>query len=383
MTDIPVGLLLGVALGGAIVAALLVWVVQERAKAAIRAELETMRSGAAVAQSRLAEVEKQRAQFATDLAVAVADARQLAVAKQGLATSLQATEKRLADTLATLAGEQQAGQAAESSRTQLAADLGVTRERVQGLTVTLAEAQKKLADLDAERRALGDRVSQQGGSLAAAEKERDGLRERLAAQETWVKTTTEEFKANVLAGAAQIMEDRGKAFTETNKREVETVVGPFKEKLDEFRRRVDDIYSSENKERGELKQQILHLTALNQTVSQKTEQLTNALTVQSKSTGNWGETILAKILEDSGLRRDREYRLQVPIKGPDGESYVPDAVIDLPEQRQLIVDSKVSNKACVWRQLFLSVTTIISFVSVSSTTVLCTCGLPPQAAEAF
>ena len=345
MTDIPVGLLLGVALGGAIVAALLVWVVQERAKAAIRAELETMRSGAAVAQSRLAEVEKQRAQFATDLAVAVADARQLAVAKQGLATSLQATEKRLADTLATLAGEQQAGQAAESSRTQLAADLGVTRERVQGLTVTLAEAQKKLADLDAERRALGDRVSQQGGSLAAAEKERDGLRERLAAQETWVKTTTEEFKANVLAGAAQIMEDRGKAFTETNKREVETVVGPFKEKLDEFRRRVDDIYSSENKERGELKQQILHLTALNQTVSQKTEQLTNALTVQSKSTGNWGETILAKILEDSGLRRDREYRLQVPIKGPDGESYVPDAVIDLPEQRQLIVDSKVSNKA--------------------------------------
>ncbi len=345
MSDVPGGLLLGVALAGAVVAAFLVWVIQERARAAIRAELEAVRTVAAVAQSRLDDVERQRSQFAADLGVAVADARQLAVDKQGLATSLQEKEKSLADTSAALICEQLARQSAESSRTQFAADLGVARERLDGLSRAEAEAARRLAELDLERRALGDQVSQLSGSLAAAENERNGLRERLAAQEAWVLKTTEEFKAKVLAGAAQIMEDRGKAFTETNRREVETVVGPFKEKLEEFRRRVDDIYASDNKERGELKQQVLHLTALNQTVSQKTEQLTNALTVQSKSTGNWGETILARILEDSGLRRDREYRLQVPIKGPDGESLIPDAVIDLPEQRQLVVDSKVSNKA--------------------------------------
>jgi DNA recombination protein RmuC len=345
VSDVPGGLLLGVALAGAVVAAFLVWVIQERARAAIRAELEAVRTVAAVAQSRLDDVERQRSQFAADLGVAVADARQLAVDKQGLATSLQEKEKSLADTSAALICEQLARQSAESSRTQFAADLGVARERLDGLSRAEAEAARRLAELDLERRALGDQVSQLSGSLAAAENERNGLRERLAAQEAWVLKTTEEFKAKVLAGAAQIMEDRGKAFTETNRREVETVVGPFKEKLEEFRRRVDDIYASDNKERGELKQQVLHLTALNQTVSQKTEQLTNALTVQSKSTGNWGETILARILEDSGLRRDREYRLQVPIKGPDGESLIPDAVIDLPEQRQLVVDSKVSNKA--------------------------------------
>ena len=80
-------------------------------------------------------------------------------------------------------------------------------------------------------------------------------------------------------------------------------------------------------------------------MSVQAQQLANALTVSSKSTGDWGETILEKILEDSGLRKGHEYDLQVSISGRKGESLRPDAVINLPESRQLVVDSKVSNKA--------------------------------------
>ena len=299
---------------GATLAALVVWLILERSKSAIRSALEL-------------------------------EARQLAVDRQAASSSLQQLAERHGETAAALATEQRSRQAAEWARSQVSADLGVATTRVEELVTTVVDLRQRLAVIEAERVLLAGRVNALGASLATTEAQRAGLDRRLVEQAKWVETTTEEFKQKVLAGAAQIMEDRGRAFTETNKKEVENVVAPFKEKLDEFRRRVDDIYSVDTRERGELRQQIVQLTTLNQAVSQKTEQLTNALTIQSKSTGNWGETILARILEDSGLRRDREYRLQVSIKGPDGESFMPDAVIDLPEKRQLIIDSKVSNKA--------------------------------------
>ncbi len=299
---------------GATLAALVVWLIQERSKSAIRSTLD-------------------------------AEARQLAIGKQAASSALQQLVERHGETAAVLSAEQRSRQVAESARSQLAADLGVARAKAEELATTANELRKRLGALEEERALLARRVNELGASLATTEAQRAGLDARLLEQAKWIEATTEEFKQKVLAGAAQIMEDRGRAFTETNRKEVENVVAPFKEKLDEFRRRVDDIYTVDTKERGELRQQIVQLTTLNQAVSLKTEQLTNALTIQSKSTGNWGETILARILEDSGLRRDREYRLQCPIRGVDGESFVPDAVIDLPEHRQLIVDSKVSNKA--------------------------------------
>jgi DNA recombination protein RmuC len=126
---------------------------------------------------------------------------------------------------------------------------------------------------------------------------------------------------------------------------VETVVGPFREQLAEFRRRVDEIHSVETRARGALDEKIVLLTSLNRAVSDQAERLTQALTITSKSTGDWGETILAKILEDSNLRRDKDYRLQHAVRGAEGERLQPDAVLFLPEGRQLIVDAKVSNKA--------------------------------------
>ncbi len=112
----------------------------------------------------------------------------------------------------------------------------------------------------------------------------------------------------------------------------------------EFRLRVDHIYAADSQERGTLKVQIEQLTSMNQAMSVQAQRLANALTVTSKSTGDWGETILGKILEDSGLRKGHEYELQVSISGRRGESAAADALIRLPESRQLVVDSKVSEQ---------------------------------------
>jgi DNA recombination protein RmuC len=160
-----------------------------------------------------------------------------------------------------------------------------------------------------------------------------------------VRAQTELFEARVLAATAKLMEDSSRSLAERNQKDVTAVVAPFKEQLAEFRQRVDHIYATDTHERGSLKAQIETLTSMNQAMSVQAQRLANALTVTSKSVGDWGETILGKILEDSGLRKGHEYELQVSISGRSGESLRPDAVIRLPESRQLIVDSKVSNKA--------------------------------------
>jgi DNA recombination protein RmuC len=143
---------------------------------------------------------------------------------------------------------------------------------------------------------------------ASRVKERDSLLSQLEMQKAWVLKQTGYFQKTMTVEAARIMEERGKAFTETNKKEVDAIVAPFKEKLEEFRKRVDEIHTAETATHGALNERILSLTSLNRSVSEQAERLVRALTVNTKSSGTWGETILAKILEDSGLRKDYDYR---------------------------------------------------------------------------
>ncbi len=191
----------------------------------------------------------------------------------------------------------------------------------------------------------GRRLADAVASRAVAESRADDLRAQLESQKTWIAERSAHFEQSVLATAARLMDERARSLNESSRAQVESVVGPFRDQLNDFRRRVDEIHGAESEARGRLDERIVQLTALNQAVSAQAERLTQALTITSKSTGDWGETILAKILEDSGLRADREYRLQHAVRGAEGERLQPDAVIFLPEGRQLIIDAKVSNKA--------------------------------------
>ena len=208
-----------------------------------------------------------------------------------------------------------------------------------------------LAGLWAQARALKAQAAADQALAAArsgqavAEARTEDLKGQIERQQAWIAEKTQQFEQSVLATAAKLMEERGRALNEASRQQVETVVGPFREQLAEFRRRVDEIHSVDARARGALDEKIALLTQLNRAVSDQAERLTQALTITSKSTGDWGETILARILEDSGLRVDKEYRLQHAVRGPEGERLQPDAVIFLPEGRQLIIDAKVSNKA--------------------------------------
>ncbi len=271
--------------------------------------------------------------------------------KNPLQADLDAARMDLAVTKAQL-------ESLETDKDTLGEALSGLRHQAQSLVGENSRLATRLENLDQQlreaeelRRTLTE-VERQRLSLTADKQaittERDGLRERLSDQKGWIEEQTAMFGQKVLATAAQLMEERGKVFTETNRNEVNSVVAPFKEQLAIFRDRVDHIYEAETRDRVSLKEQIVQLTTLNQAVSLEAKRLTSALTVTSKSTGDWGETILAKILEDSGLREGKEYKLQHSVTGVDGERLQPDAVIFLPGNRQLVVDSKVSNKA--WTQ---------------------------------
>jgi DNA recombination protein RmuC len=152
------------------------------------------------------------------------------------------------------------------------------------------------------------------------------------------KTLTTEFE-NI---ANKILEEKTQKFTDQNKVNLNQILDPLKDKIKTFEEKVDKHYTNENNEKISLREQLKHLTELNQTMSQETRNLTRALKGESKTQGNWGEFILESILEKSGLAKDREYRLQASYTTEDGRRLQPDVIITLPDNKNMVIDSKVS-----------------------------------------
>jgi DNA recombination protein RmuC len=346
MLDVNV-LLAGLA--GAIVAAVIVFAIMARGRRGLQDEAAAARSAHAVAESRLADL--------TAANTILGDAhRQLN--DQHLALSRE--RERLSTTLQQAAADLQRemtaaatlrGQFDEKSRlhSHLESDHRVATSQNQALTVRVAELEATVQQADEERRRHTAEIAQLQAQAAALEEKRQGLETRLAEQKSWVEEQTRFFEQKITNVAAQLLEEKSRAFTEVNRKELDAVVAPFKEQLGEFRQRVDSIYAADSRDRGQLAEQVAQLARLNQTVSQRAEDLTKALTISSKATGDWGEMILQRILQDSGLREGQEYTLQHTVTtGDDDALQRPDAVILLPEERQVVVDSKVSNKA--WKE---------------------------------
>jgi DNA recombination protein RmuC len=169
-----------------------------------------------------------------------------------------------------------------------------------------------------------------------AEKRQGG--EKIALLHEAREQLSNQFKAL----AADILEEKSKRFTEQNQANISQLLEPLQVKLTEFKGKVEEVYVQEGKERSALAEQVRQLMTLNRQLSDDAHNLTLALKGSSKTQGNWGEMILEKILESSGLRKGLEYDLQDSHTRADGSRLQPDVVIHLPGDKHIVIDAKVS-----------------------------------------
>ena len=142
--------------------------------------------------------------------------------------------------------------------------------------------------------------------------------------------------------ANQIFEHKSKEFSTTSKEQLELLLKPFREQINNFSKESKEQFETELKERYLLRDELKRLKELNEQLSCDAINLTNALKGENKTQGNWGEMILANLLEESGLKEGIEYELQSTLKSDDGKSYRPDVIIHMPQNRDIVIDSKVS-----------------------------------------
>jgi len=212
---------------------------------------------------------------------------------------------------------------------------GKLEERVKMLELELKSLHEKL---DAER----SKLIQVSNELSATGNANRNLQERLNEQKQEVEQLQERFKTEFKNIANELLEDKSKRFTEQNQEKLGEILKPLNERIKSFEERVESTHKESLERNAGLVQQILSLRDLNKQMSEEARNLTKALKGDNKAQGNWGEVILERVLEKSGLRKNEEYVIQESVTNEDGRRLQPDVVIKLPENKNIVVDSKVS-----------------------------------------
>lgn len=170
------------------------------------------------------------------------------------------------------------------------------------------------------------------------ETEKSALEEKIEL----LKETEERLNTQFENMANRIFESRSEKFHQQNNHQMDAILSPFKQQLEGFRKQVQESYSQEQSQRTALQHQLDSLKTLNQQMSLDAVNLTNALKGDNKQQGNWGEVILSRVLEESGLREGHEYQTQQDLKNEQGKHFKPDVIVHLPENKDVVIDSKVS-----------------------------------------
>jgi DNA recombination protein RmuC len=293
----PTNLLLGLLLGAAPLA-VLAWNLQ-RAQAGQSAERLLLEER--LSQARLAQ-------------------EGLSVQIDGLQDDLRAQQQE--------SSQQQAELAALRREREL---LGRERETAQLAAQEWArereQKESQLRQLDSQRAALAAELREQ----------QEHQQQRLAD----LQGARDELRAQFAELAGKIFDEREQRFAETSQQRLGQLLDPLKERIQAFEKRVEESYQNEARERFSLAKELERLQQLNQRLGDEATNLTRALKGQ-KTQGNWGELVLERVLEHAGLEKGREYQTQVSLKGSDGERFQPDVLIQLPGDKQVVVDAKVS-----------------------------------------
>lgn len=223
------------------------------------------------------------------------------------------------------------------------------KQQLEALTIELAKALQREQSLLAERKELKAELDEERENALLAERSLESTKsfyiaqnEKLGEQKVELEAMKKQFNQEFQLIANQILEEKTQKFTETNQLSLNQILDPLKLKIQSFEEKVEKTYQTEAAERNSLKGVVQQMMEQTLKIKDEATNLTRALKGDAKKQGNWGEVILERVLERSGLIKDQEYRLQASFTDEYGRRMQPDAIIDLPDDKQLVVDAKVS-----------------------------------------
>ncbi|NKI27257.1 DNA recombination protein RmuC [Arenibacter sp. 6A1] len=215
-------------------------------------------------------------------------------------------------------------------------------ERVELLKTTTADLTQKIAQLEADKQSLNTEREQLSLQIARNETDLENLDFKNREQKLEVEKLQEKFTKEFENLANKILEEKSSKFTEQNRENIKNILSPLQERIHLFEKKVEDSQKESVGMHSALKEQLANLQSQNLKITKEAENLTKALKGDSKMQGNWGELVLERVLEKSGLEKDREYTVQQSFTRTDGSRVLPDVIINLPDGKKMIVDSKVS-----------------------------------------
>jgi len=218
---------------------------------------------------------------------------------------------------------------------QLQIEYGKLQERERLLGIDRERLQKELMDEVNNRQAIERTLEGTNAYLQAQQ-------DKFAEQKIEIENLKKQFNTEFQVLANKILEEKTLKFTQQNQQNISLILDPLKEKIKSFEEKVEKTYQQESAERSVLKGVVEQLMQQSMQIKDEANNLAKALKGDNKRQGNWGEVILERVLERSGLLKDQEYKLQAAILDEEGKRLQPDAVIYLPDEKHLIVDSKLS-----------------------------------------
>ena len=202
--------------------------------------------------------------------------------------------------------------------------------------------EKSLNDKNTQYNEAQQQLSELRETLGQFKSDKTHLEKQIVEGLSSQKELQEKFKLEFENLAGKILKSNTDQFSTQNSKQINEILSPLKEKIGHFEKRINDVYTEETKQRTEIKQQIFQLMEMNQVISTDAKNLTKALKGDTKAQGNWGELILERVLESSGLVKNEEYSVQYSDNNDQGKRIQPDVIVHLPEGKHLIIDSKVS-----------------------------------------
>lgn len=215
-------------------------------------------------------------------------------------------------------------------------------EENRQLTLTRTQLENRILTVENEREELRSEKVQMGNQIVRYQADLENLESKNKEQKIEVEKLQEKFTKEFENLANKILEEKSLKFTERNEKNIKNILTPLNEKIQLFEKKVEESQKENISIHSALKEQLLNLQTQNLKITQEAENLTKALKGDSKIQGNWGELVLERVLEKSGLEKDREYSVQQSFTREDGSRVLPDVIINLPDGKKMIVDSKVS-----------------------------------------